>query len=640
MKKQIYLVAGALLMMFSACDDFLEKEPLDFGSDVAYFNKVGDMEIYMNNFYDLFPEMSSWYGGIYNVDNNSDNQAAHTPSQLFYKGDKQTPLQGQSEWNFRRIRDINYFIAKMEEKFESNSVAGTPDLIDHYMGEAYFFRAYEYFRLLSTIGDVPILTEVMDDNYEALVAASKRAPRNEVARFALSDLDKAIDMLLQQAPYSGRLSRDAALVMKGRVALYEGTWLKYHQGTALAPGNQKWPGAQMHPNFQFASGSIEGEYNWFFEQAYEAADQVASTRSLYDDYQKLFNRTSGIDAIEEVILARHYVKGIVSHSATHYLARTGGGTGLTRAFVDNFLLTNGMPIYADTDGLYQGDKMVHYVLQNRDLRLTNSVKDAGFIVESSVVNGETVNDTIIDYLPQIFTGGNQGSATGYELKKWVSYEEDQDLSGGGTTDIPIFRAAEAYLIYLEAYYERNGSLDSKCDIYWKALRNRAGVSDDYQATIAATDLSKESDLATKSHNQYVSTTLYNIRRERRAEFVAEGMRFKDLKRWRALDQMNNYAIEGINLWDTFYQYYNPDQIKPEIVSQSGSGKYIQPLRLNPSAIYYDGLSFPKAHYLEPIPVSEIIATSQNGDVTTSTIYQNPGWPSKIAGTAIYSADLD
>jgi starch-binding outer membrane protein, SusD/RagB family len=65
------------------------------------------------------------------------------------------------------------------------------------------------------------------------------------------------------------------------------------------------------------------------------------------------------------------------------------------------------------------------------------------------------------------------------------------------------------------------------------------MSTDYQKTINNTDISKEKqDWGSYSAGQQINTTLYNIRRERRVELVSEGFRMADLKRWRALDQVN------------------------------------------------------------------------------------------------------
>ncbi len=155
------------------------------------------------------------------------------------------------------------------------------------------------------------------------------------------------------------------------------------------------------------------------------------------------------------------------------------------------------------------------------------------------------------------------------------------------------------------------------------------------ATIQATDLSKENDLAVWSRSQEVSTTLYNIRRERRCVYIAEGIRLNDLKRWRSLDKMVNYQPEGINLWGgPIHEMYSSNQITPELVSQESDGDYIRPLRINSTSPVYEGYNFPKAHYLEPIPISEFLLTKlDNGK---SIIYQNPGWPTNADGTADYT----
>src|SRR3546814_1728337 len=124
----------------------------------------------------------------------------------------------------------------------------------------------------------------------------------------------------------------------------------------------------------------------------------------------------------------------------------------------------------------------------------------------------------------------------------------------GSTGSIVFRAAEAYLNYIEASYLKTGAIDGKADGYWRAIRERAGVDPDYRKTIAATDMQQEAknDLAAYSGGNLLSDkTLYNIRRERRCEFMAEGLRYMDLKRWRTIDQlqahMRRTALEDVKI---------------------------------------------------------------------------------------------
>lgn len=54
------------------------------------------------------------------------------------------------------------------------------------------------------------------------MAHGTRMPRNEVADFILSDLDKAIELLQNQGFASNnRINKQVALLVKSRVALYE-----------------------------------------------------------------------------------------------------------------------------------------------------------------------------------------------------------------------------------------------------------------------------------------------------------------------------------------------------------------------------------------------------------------------------------
>jgi len=213
----------------------------------------------------------------------------------------------------------------------------------------------------------------------------------------------------------------------------------------------------------------------------------------------------------------------------------------------------------------------------------------------------------------------------------------------------VFRAVEAYLNYIEASCMKNGgsSIDSKADSYWKAIRERVGLPVNYQQTVAATDLAKEKDWAVYSGGQPVSKLLYNIRRERRCELMEEGFRMNDLKRWRALDQVKNYQVEGFKLWGPMQNEYVDNQRNSTLIPEGTEGKtanvssqknsvYLRPYQIiKTSNLVYDGYNWCDAHYLSPIAMQHFRITAtdpENGE--TSVIYQNPGWPLKANAGAI------
>lgn len=646
MKKNIGIALLLLTGMLVSCDDFLQREPLSYGSEASYFKTAYDYQLSVNAFYEYLPKNNTLWGGLYTQDIKSDNQAGSGYQSIFLNdGNYKTVAQGSSGWYFSDMRAINFFLRKAEETI--GNISDDKTLANHYIGEGYWFRAYEHFRLLRTFGDAPILKTQLSDNQAVLAAASKRYPRNEVARFIIEDLEKAAEMMQTEAPASGRLCKAAAYALISRVALFEATWEKYHAGTCFVPGNSKWVGAKSWPNYQFPAGSAEAEINYFLDKTIEYSAKVADERALDKDFVAMFtNWETQFGNDDEVILARYYQNGVAAHSCSAYL-KNGGGCGVTRAAVNSFLMKNGLPIYAEGSG-YQGDQTTYEELSGRDERLTATVRAAGSFIntEKDPTTGKYVNDTIYYYRPQLWIAGNEKSTTGYDLQKWLSSDAIQQKQYYTTTAVPLFRAAECYLNYIEAYYERHGNLGGNCDKYWKALRQRAGVDPDYQKAIQATDLAQENDLAIYSKGQLIDPTLYNIRRERRCELLAEGLRFDDLRRWRALDMMKNYQPEGMHLWNTpMEKMYDSKQVDATVVSQSNVSEYIRPLQISSTSAAYQGYTFPKPHYLDPIPISEFLLNTSSDGVTPtaagmSMLYQNPGWPTEADGPADYSYDCD
>ena len=649
-KNLLYIIT--LVGALCSCNDFLDKEPLDAVPTDKYLLTESDLAAYSANLYDQLPSHTpgQYNMGVFVTDNNSDNQAASNPNSSFVKGETRVAQSGGA-WDFGKIRNVNYFIDKVRPRLENGELNGTEANNKHYLGEMYFFRAYIYYTKLVALGDFPILKNWITEDYETVREASKRRPRNEVARFILQDLDSAYYYMKETPPMTNRLTKDCAALLKSRVALFEGTWEKYHKGTARVPGGPGWPGAQQEYNAGF-SIDIDKEVDWFLEQAMDASAQVADRISLtkntgiynpdsnpynWNPYFEMFSAVD-MEPIDEVLFWRAYssVQG-VTHSVSSYLCKGGGDLGYTRSLVDACLMKNGLPIYAPNSG-YAGDVTIENVKKDRDDRLQL------FMGAPSDCSRLDPYETY--KYPKILEQTNDRCPTGYTVRKFLTYDPAQVVIGSGavnTYGCLLFRSVEANLNYIEACYEKNGSLDPKAIKYWKEIRSRAGVSDNIDMTIAATDLSKENDWAKYSAGQLVDPTLYNIRRERRVELMSEGTRMRDLKRWRALDQVENYQVEGFNLWGGELEKLYVDEAGNSLLIPEGTSDK-QPnvsnkenssyLRVNQivkkNNLLYDGYTWIPANYLEPISAINFTLTSSNpDDLESSTIYQNPGW-SKIA----------
>ena len=646
-------IAAALLAIIalSSCNKYLDREPLSNITPTSYLWSEADLAAYTIARYN-FPTHSGFNVGTFGNDNHTDNQATSSYSTRWVPGEWRVPQSGGS-WNFDQIRQVNYFLETVLPRWKDKKLQGSAGTIAHYIGEAYFLRAYEYFNKVQALGDFPIVRTTLPDQMDELVLASQRRPRNEVARFILADLDSAI-LLLQKTPPGGknRISQYAAQLFKSRVALHEGSWLTYHKGTAFVPGGPGWPGAGKVPNFSI---NIDTEIDYFLTQAMDAAAKVADAVPLVNNtmtggsnnassnpYFTMFGDVN-LSGYSEVLLWRQYdpSKGI-NHNVNHYINQNGGNTGFTREFVDNFVMKNGLPIYAPGSG-YKGDDYIADVKTDRDTRLQLFMKAPGELrlSDKTAAGGAP----IVEGNPDIVGLAETRYVTGYAVKKGMSYLSAQAEGSMGSTGAIVFRAVEAYLNYIEASYLKEGSINGKADGYWRAIRTRAGINPDYNVTINVTNMTEEAknDFAAYSKGQLLSDkTLYNIRRERRSELMAEGLRFFDLKRWRALDQLKTepHIVEGFKVWGPMQEWYKkPDGTSTLIeagtpgktanVSRKAESLYLRPYRVNLSAsnLVLDGYKWAYAHYLEPIAVQHfLITTEKGGDISKSMIYQNPGWP--------------
>lgn len=658
------LFMGVSLFALAACNDFLDEEPQSDVSPEQYLWNEDQLKAYVDNYYadyDNYDGDSDDKGGMlprhygsengspYYDDDATDNQQGTNGR---YLQDTWTVGQTGGKWNFTNIYALNYFIETVTPRYEEGSISGSAENIEQYLGEAHFLRALEYFYRLRTLGDFPIVENTLSDNMEELTEASVRKPRNEVARFILEDLDKAIE-LTTNSPAKTRITRNAALVLKSRVALFEATWEKYHAGTALVPNGSGWPGAEKEygQNYQFPNdeGTAEGEINFFLDEAMDAASQVADAVELTSNNKTMPDDGSANDYYDmfashdpseysEVIMYREYSLSLnATHHFNHYMYH-GGNTGYTAQFEKAFLMENGLPWY-DANSGYAGDDYISDTKTGRDWRWQLFMKAPGDVKATENITTPETFPTA----PRVYISDSRNAtSTGYIQGKGHSMDYNDQVLGQDQTAFVVYRAAEAYLNYIEASYLRYGNLnDTKLDTYWRKLRQRAGVDEDYNSTIAATDMAQEAenDWGAYSHGQIVDATLYNIRRERRCEFIGEGFRYMDLIRWRAMDQLNGYQLKGAKIFgpmedlfvdsetgESLLKYDQADEADNNVSSPS-DGDYLLPNRKTSTNEYYNGFYFFEAHYLYPIAVQHFLITSSDGaSVDDSPIYQNPGWP--------------
>jgi len=224
--KMIFSFIAASMIMISCEEDFLQRTPLDQVTSVDYFKNANDLKAYVNQYY------WSTYFPIYQeggMDFGTDNQITTTVDTRL-EGTRTVATSGSIA--FGPVRSINYFFDNYK-KVEANA-----KLADYkqYLGEAWFFRALIYINLLQSYGDMQWITTELGTSSPELY--NPRDPRNIVADNIIAALDSAAIYLTEdKTDGAARINKWMALLIQSRIALYEGTWEKYHAGDPFGVTN-------------------------------------------------------------------------------------------------------------------------------------------------------------------------------------------------------------------------------------------------------------------------------------------------------------------------------------------------------------------------------------------------------------------
>lgn len=636
MKTKTTLLAVSIAL-FTSClnNDFMDRAPLNKLPEEKMLQKNDDFKAYLWRYYEnssFLPlqEYDKTASTIYDLSDNACNQR-DVNSTYEWGWDRGVVPTAGGGWDFTNIRGLNLMLDRIDQ---SHLTAAQKE---HWRSVGYFFKGLEYFNLISRFGDVSWLEHYMTDaDNEELYAP--RMPRKEVAQKVLDMLLYAKAHIAVQDDGANTINLDCVNALISRFGLFEGTWQKYH---AL---------------------SSQAEYEIYLRASWSASTELMKKHPLLmSSYDAVFN-SKELEGKPGIILYKRFLetKGY-GHMYLRYTRARVLMIHATADLVQSYLCTDGKPIW--TSNQYMGHPLtgndpMHVEFRNRDRRLyytvvppyklndskghplkgrvflkdirrTDHPEDSYFIDLMDAICAEDGSEKRLPILQwegvavsesphlddsrynmgQVFCSSRSGYYT------WRYYNTSTEMAGlDSDTDRAIFRMGEVLMNHAEVAYEL-GSFDQVvADATINQLRKRAHIARMVVADIDASfDPKRDPDL---------SPLLWEIRRERRVELMADGFRLSDLRRWRKGEYLNK-TPKGIYLAktdveDARHQGNDADVAKFSFaLDGNDSGRII---------IYgtprKPELGIPTGwldkYYLSPLPINDLILNDK--------LQQNPGWP--------------
>lgn len=511
--KIIYgLIAAATL--FTACNkDVLDRPQLNSPVDENFWKSETEVRLFANDFY------TNYFNGY-----NSSFTADYAPVRGYTFSDDLTSTNVQSNfestvpvsrastsedaawltqyagptWNFSWVRKSNIFIDRLENVAKPNM---TPEAYNHWMAVARFFRGFEYSRLVSVFGNVPYFDKPIGDAEFDLMYKDRE--NRGIAMDKVYDDFKFVLANIRANDGNQNLNRNIAAAFISRLMLFEGTFQNYHNLDAARAKK-------------------------YLELAVEASELVMNSGqySFTSDFKSLFTSES-LAANKEVIMYRVYDAALtVTHSVGSYQNGTEAmGANANLVLIKSFIMNDGN-VWQNSTIPGASSFSVANLANTRDSRFEASFIDKPHTVSSTLLYGNKfASREAMSYI-----GKPYPSAWG---------------SNTNTSDAPVIRLAEVVLNWIEAkavlaeFLGGGAVSQGDLDRSINAIRNRP-----LDATAIAKGVKKTTPLMLAAlpndpaRDGDVSALMWEIRRERRMEFVFEHTRLLDLKRWKKIQYMN------------------------------------------------------------------------------------------------------
>lgn len=617
--KKIYAVfiSGLSVLAFSSCEGFLDKFPETSLSPETFYTSEKELELATNGFYTMLPSPDNTTDGALQ-DNDLEYHVTLSSLQM---GNRSAENETWSSSTWSNLRALNYYL-------EHSVNCTSEDIRKKYDGVAYFFRAMFYYEKVRKYGDIPWYDHVISANDKASLYRA-RDSRGFVMQKIMEDLDKAIDGLpvtWTEGVY--RINKYAAYAFKSRVALFEGTWRKYHD----VPDETytKDDGTQL---------TLSSEY--FLRQSADAAKAVidygkykmykGETIVKGQPYRDFFVLEDA--ETSETILSRRYLytdEMNIRHGVQFKYKNQ--RHSLTRALAYHYLMADGTPFQSQ-----EGWQTMQYnqEFKNRDPRMAQTIAAPDYVSVGT--------DASTKYYPSC----KDYDRSGYRPIKYFS-DDTHDGAGTSTTDYAIFRYGEVLLNYAEAKAELGEADQTVIDQTVNVIRARVGMPAlDVTKANGTPDAFLSSYYTDKHLDGPDKGLILEIRRERTVELVNEGFRLWDMLRWHEGQQLcpasNTLGPGFIGCWFPGLGEYDmnndgtPDlciytgtkpstdcentldvsEGKENTLSEGTSGYLIQ--------FKDQSYKWEEKDYLYPIPVKQIQIYPKDEATGESVLTQNPGY---------------
>lgn len=572
MKLKQYIKAACLFSFVAVTTSYMDLEPLSDLGDNLVWDNAANFQLFANQFYSWPHDFDRAVSDEPHSDYRSDLVAGSSMN-VYSQGTNAIPA---TDANYTKLYKRIYYTNLLLKNAESFDVPA--DIIVP-VAEAKFFRAYSHFELVQLYGDAIILTEPLDLDSEKLYG--RRNDRGEVIDQVIKDLKDAVGGLPETSSEAGRLNKYIAYAMLSRVALYEGTWQKFHTNGKDATSNTSRSTELLTIAKDAANEVIKGgKYQLFYNEKL-GNESYRYMFTLEDGAQCNPANLSKSDNTEYIFVKRHRNGDKTAWNLTHGMVAN--ACYVTRKLANMYLCSDGLPIGKSSK--FQQYAGVTDEFQNRDNRMGNNMLYHG---QQYWNNDGKWRTTWTDADLTSSLTANVRSGSGYQNRKWGTERQVEDYYE--SYDFPVIRYAEVLLNYAEAVYELNGTItDSELDYSLNKVRLRVNPN-----------MPKLSSTLVSANNLSMRE---EIRRERTVELVLEGFRIDDLKRWATAPDEMPQDMLGVQVTGTWFETNWTDHKR----SLSSDG----------CLILYSDRTWNDKLYLYPLPSDQLQLNPQ--------LEQNPGW---------------